>query len=71
MQPPPEVCEAADGAVAIDGIDVREMKLESLRSPIGIVRQEVFLFAGTIRENIAYGKLGASDGEIREAASFT
>lgn len=41
--------EAADDAVAIDGIDVREMKLESLRSPIGIVRQEVFLFDGTIR----------------------
>ncbi|MFF2154622.1 ABC transporter ATP-binding protein [Paenibacillus chitinolyticus] len=64
----PRFYEVTDGAITIDGIDVREMKLESLRSHIGIVQQEVFLFDGTIRENIAYGKLGASDGEIREAA---
>jgi len=49
-------------------MDVRSMTLESLRSQIGIVQQDVFLFDGTIRENIAYGKLGASDEEIWEAA---
>jgi len=56
------------GAITIDGIDIRKLKLESLRKQIGIVQQDVFLFGGTIRENIAYGRLGASDDEIREAA---
>ena len=56
------------GAITIDGIDIRNMTQASLRAQIGIVQQDVFLFTGTIRENIAYGKLDASEAEIREAA---
>jgi ATP-binding cassette subfamily B protein len=56
------------GRITVDGIDIRKMTLASLRQNIGIVQQDVFLFAGTIRENIAYGRLGASDDEIWEAA---
>ena len=56
------------GRISIDGISIADMTLHSLRQNIGIVQQDVFLFAGTIRENIAYGKLGASDEEIWEAA---
>ena len=54
--------------MSIDGVDVRDVTLESLRSAIGIVQQDVYLFGGTIRENIAYGKPGASDEEIVAAA---
>ncbi len=57
-----------EGSVKIDGIDVREVTAGSLRSQIGIVLQEPFLFTGTIRENIRYGKLSASDAEVEEAA---
>ncbi|RJX39326.1 ABC transporter ATP-binding protein [Paenibacillus pinisoli] len=64
----PRFYDVDGGSVTIDGMDVRSMTLESLRSQIGIVQQDVFLFDGTIRENIAYGKLGASDEEIWEAA---
>ena len=56
------------GRITVDGMDIREMTLASLRRNIGIVQQDVFLFAGTIRENIAYGRLEATDDEIREAA---
>jgi ATP-binding cassette subfamily B protein len=56
------------GVISIDGINITDMKLESLRSHIGIVQQDVFLFDGTIRENIAYGRLGATDDEIWGAA---
>lgn len=56
------------GVISIDGINITDMKLESLRSHIGIVQQDVFLFDGTIRENIAYGRLGATDDEIWDAA---
>lgn len=56
------------GAITIDGIDIRGIKLASLRKQIGIVQQDVFLFPGTIRENIAYGKLQASEEEIENAA---
>lgn len=56
------------GRITVDGIDIREMTLASLRQNIGIVQQDVFLFAGTIRENIAYGRLEATDEEIWEAA---
>ncbi|WII38600.1 ABC transporter ATP-binding protein [Paenibacillus thiaminolyticus] len=64
----PRFYDTEEGRITIDGIDTREMTLASLRRQIGIVQQDVFLFAGTLRENIAYGKLGASDDEIREAA---
>ncbi|RFC66010.1 ABC transporter ATP-binding protein [Fulvimarina endophytica] len=60
--------EVTGGAITVDGIDIRDLTLASLRSNIGIVSQDVFLFAGTIRDNIAYGRLGASDAEIAEAA---
>lgn len=56
------------GRITIDGIDLREMTMASLRRQIGIVQQDVFLFAGTIRENIAYGRSGASDVDIEAAA---
>ncbi|MGF0540648.1 ABC transporter ATP-binding protein [Agrobacterium sp. ES01] len=64
----PRFYEVTGGSIAIDGIDIRDMTLKSLRSHIGIVAQDVFLFAGTIRENIAYGRLGATEAEIAEAA---
>ncbi|WP_018663897.1 ABC transporter ATP-binding protein [Heyndrickxia acidiproducens] len=64
----PRFYDVDGGSITIDGIDVRNMTKKSLRSQIGIVQQDVFLFAGTIRENIAYGKLGASREEIEEAA---
>ncbi|WP_343315567.1 ABC transporter ATP-binding protein [Brucella sp. BE17] len=64
----PRFYEVTGGTISIDGIDIRDMTLRSLRSNIGIVQQDVFLFAGTIRDNIAYGKLDASDEEIFAAA---
>ena len=64
----PRFYEVDAGRVTIDGADIRDFALASLRRQIGVVQQDVFLFAGTIRENIAYGRLGASDAEISEAA---
>jgi len=64
----PRFYEADGGRITIDGIDIRQMTLASLRGQIGIVQQDVFLFAGTLRENIAYGRLGASEADILEAA---
>jgi ATP-binding cassette subfamily B protein len=64
----PRFYEIDSGRITIDGIDIREMTLASLRREIGIVQQDVFLFAGTIRQNIAYGRLDATETEIIEAA---
>ena len=64
----PRFYDLDGGRITIDGTDITQMTLASLRRNIGIVQQDVFLFAGTIRENIAYGKLGASDAEIWDAA---
>lgn len=64
----PRFYDVNGGSIKIDGMDIREMTLESLRKQIGIVQQDVFLFTGTIRENIAYGNLDASFEEIKEAA---
>ncbi|MDR2784279.1 MAG: ABC transporter ATP-binding protein/permease, partial [Treponema sp.] len=64
----PRFYEISDGSITIDGVDIRNFTLLSLRGNIGIVQQEVFLFAGTIGENIGYGKTGAADDEIIEAA---
>lgn len=64
----PRFYDVDEGSITIDDIDLRKMTLESLRSHIGIVQQDVFLFDGTIRENIAYGKLDASESEIWQAA---
>ncbi len=60
--------EVTDGAVRIDGRDVREVTLESLRKQMGVMTQDNFLFSGTIRENIRYGRLDATDEEIEAAA---
>ncbi|MGI2296265.1 ABC transporter ATP-binding protein [Paenibacillus sp. GXUN7292] len=64
----PRFYDVDSGAIKIDGVNIRDMTLESLRSHIGIVQQDVFLFDGTIRDNIAYGKLNATEEEIWEAA---
>ena len=64
----PRFYEINGGSISIDGIDIRNITLASLRSQIGIVQQDVFLFSGTIRENIVYGKQNASDEEIWDAA---
>src|SRR5690606_26745987 len=64
----PRFYDVAEGRITIDGTDIRHMTLESLRRQIGIVQQDVFLFAGTLRDNIAYGRLGAGDDEIMAAA---
>lgn len=64
----PRFYEISAGSIRIDGVDIRDMTLASLRGNIGIVQQDVFLFAGTIRENIAYGRLDATEAEIVEAA---
>ncbi|KGE16422.1 ABC transporter ATP-binding protein [Paenibacillus wynnii] len=64
----PRFYDVTGGRITIDGTDIRQLKLESLRKQIGIVQQDVFLFSGTIRENIAYGKLDAELPEIWDAA---
>ncbi|MDF2617507.1 MAG: multidrug transporter ATP-binding protein [Xanthobacteraceae bacterium] len=64
----PRFYEVDSGRISIDGIDIRDMTLASLRRNIGIVQQDVFLFGGTIRENIAYGRLDATEEEILAAA---
>src|SRR5699024_3821580 len=58
------------GAITIDGIDIRMMTMRSLRKNIGIVQQDVFIFPGTLLENIAYGKLDATNEEIEHAAKL-
>ena len=64
----PRFYDVTGGTICIDGKDVRKLTLESLRNQIGIVQQDVYLFCGTIRENIAYGKPSATMEEIVEAA---
>lgn len=64
----PRFYEVTSGEILIDNIPIRNMSLKSLRQQIGLVQQDVFLFAGTIKENIAYGKIGATDEDIIEAA---
>ena len=66
----PRFYDVDSGAVLIDGIDIRKLKLKDLRDNIGIVMQEPFLFNGTIRENIAYGRLEATVDEIIEVAKL-
>ena len=64
----PRFYDVSEGCVKIDGTDVRSVTQKSLRSFIGIVQQDVYLFNGTVRENIAYGRPGATDEEILKAA---
>lgn len=65
----PRFYDVTGGRITIDGMDIRDMTLVSLRREIGIVQQDVFLFNGTIRENIAYGDLQANEDAITEAAA--
>ena len=64
----PRFYEVTEGAIKIDGMDIRDMKMADLRAQVGIVQQDVYLFAGTVLENIRYGKPGATDEEVIEAA---
>jgi ATP-binding cassette subfamily B protein len=64
----PRFYEPQAGRISIDGIDIQAMTLASLRGQIGIVQQDVFLFGGTMRENIAYGRLDAPEADILDAA---
>ncbi|MEK4801500.1 ABC transporter ATP-binding protein [Oceanobacillus sp. FSL K6-0118] len=64
----PRFYDVTGGSITIDGIDIRDITKKSLRQQIGVVQQDVFLFTGTLRENIAYGNLHATDEEIEAAA---
>ena len=64
----PRFYETTEGRILLDGRDIRSLRLADLRSAIGIVQQDVFLFPGTVAENILYGKPGASQQEVEEAA---
>lgn len=64
----PRFYEVQSGEIRIDGIDIRDIDIQSLRKNIGIVQQDVFLFATTIMENIRYGNLDATDEQVKEAA---
>ena len=64
----PRFYDVSDGQITIDGLDLRQMTIASLRRQIGIVQQDVFVFYGSIRQNIAYGNLQATDAEIWQAA---
>ena len=64
----PRLYEATEGHVLVDGVDIRDYSLKALRSAIGVVQQESFLFSGTIRENLLYGKPDATEDQILDAA---
>jgi len=63
----PRFYEVSEGEVTVDGINIQDMTMQSLRDQVGVVQQDVYLFPGSIRENVAYGKLDASEAEISEA----
>lgn len=64
----PRFYEVTGGSILIDGRDIRSLTLNSLRSAIGIVQQDVYIFSGSIKDNISYGRLDATDEELKEAA---
>ncbi len=64
----PRFYDLTGGRILIDGQDISQVTLKSLRQSVGVVQQDVYLFSGTVRQNIAYGKPGATDEEIRQAA---
>lgn len=64
----PRFYDVEDGEILVEGIDVRKIKIQSLRSNIGMVQQDVYLFSGTVRENILYGKPDATEQEVIDAA---
>lgn len=66
----PRFYDVDSGSVKVDGLDVRDVTIKSLRENIGIVQQDVYLFSGSVRDNIAYGKDGASDREVIKAAKL-
>lgn len=66
----PRFYDVSGGAILVDGHDIRDLTFKSLRNNIGIVQQDVYLFAGTIADNIRYGKLDATDEEVRYAAEL-
>ena len=66
----PRFYDPSAGKVLVDGVDVRDFRLQALRNQIGYVLQETVLFRGTVRDNIAYGRAGATDEEIKEAAKL-
>ncbi|MCR5426172.1 MAG: ABC transporter ATP-binding protein/permease [Lachnospiraceae bacterium] len=66
----PRFYDLTEGTIRIDGQDIREVSLHSLRSAVGMVQQDVYLFSGTVKENIAYGRPDATDEEIRKAAEM-
>lgn len=66
----PRFYDISKGAIKIDGVDIKDLTLDSLRDNIGIVQQDVYLFSGTVKENIRYGKDDASDEEIERAAAL-
>lgn len=66
----PRFYEVSSGKILVDGKDIREVTLHSLRNCIGVVAQDVYLFSGSVRENIAYGKVDATDEEIEAAAKM-
>ncbi|MBO0478399.1 ABC transporter ATP-binding protein [Vagococcus fluvialis] len=66
----PRFYEIESGEITVDGMNIQDLNMNSLRKQIGIVQQDVFLFPGTIRENIAYGKLGASEEDIEVAVKL-
>ena len=63
----PRFYDPDQGRITIDGTDIRDVTLRSLRQQIGLVEQNVFLFAGSVRENVSYGRLGATEDEVRDA----
>jgi len=64
----PRFYEVNDGEILVDGINIKDIKIKSLRENIGVVQQDIFLFTGTIKENILYGKADAEDAEVVKAA---
>ena len=64
----PRFYEISEGSLLLDGVDIRDIKISDLRKNIGLVSQDVFLFSGTVRDNIAYGNINATEEEIIEAA---
>jgi len=66
----PRFYDSTDGRITIDGVDVRDVKLQSLRREIGIVSQDPFLFSATVRENISFGRADATDAEVVRAATL-
>lgn len=66
----PRFYDVTGGQITVNGTDLRDLTLASLRAQVGIVSQDVYLFGGTLRDNIGYGRLGATDAEIMEAAAL-